>query len=336
MAIKADISVLSGLDWNGYSETLKNYFVKNEIDPKTKYRRFYSNKRHTAAGSYTWLGTNLYKFADKADESRNAGKSLFIDVLVVTQFGSKLTSDQVIETTDECYENCEVWVCLDDSYFDRAWCLAEAAKFQDRESNCVLTVSGSANFKPGTNFFRGMKAGNSEDIPLIKEYVLQKYKSEENFNAAVEEAIVRLSPWSLFYQGRYREAFQACEKEIVALARLPADNSKNILEAKGTMAVCCERLGDLQISLALHQQVLEGQVRCYGTGHASVAGTYVNMGTCLVKMARYEDARDVYQKSLNINQKCLGEDHTSTANSKMGASRCTQQPWRACKSAEIV
>ena len=32
-----------------------------------------------------------------------------------------------------------------------------------------------------------------------------------------------------------------------------------------------------------------------------VAGTYVNLGTYLVKMARYEEARDLYQKSLEIN-----------------------------------
>ena len=106
--------------------------------------------------------------------------------------------------------------------------LAEAAKFSNPRSNCVLAVSGSANFKPGTDFFRSMKAGVESDIPLIQDYVLRKYKSAENFNKAVEDAIVRLSPWSLLYQGRYREAFQACEAEIEALKRLPGDNSKSL------------------------------------------------------------------------------------------------------------
>ncbi len=35
-------------------------------------------------------------------------------------------------------------------------------------------------------------------------------------------------------------------------------------------------------------------------------------------MERYEEARDVYVKSLEINKQCLGEDHTATANSKWG------------------
>jgi tetratricopeptide (TPR) repeat protein len=58
----------------------------------------------------------------------------------------------------------------------------------------------------------------------------------------------------------------------------------------------------------------------------------VNMGTCLVKMERYEEARDLYQKSLEINQKCLGEDYTSTANSKWGLAdvlNCLGEPQRA-------
>ena len=165
--IKADILESSGSIWNGYSETLKEYFMKNKIDPKIKYGKFYVNKRRTAACSYTWRGTSLYKIAGKADDTCNVGKLLFIDVLVVTQFGSELTSDQVIETTDECYDNCEVWVFLDNSYFDRAWCLAEAAKFSNLASNCVLAVSGFANFKPGTDFFRSMKAGVESDVPLI-------------------------------------------------------------------------------------------------------------------------------------------------------------------------
>ena len=61
--------------------------------------------------------------------------------------------------------------------------------FSNRASNCVLTVSGSANFKPGTNFFRDMKAGNEKDIPLIQKYVLKKYESEENFNRVLMSSL---------------------------------------------------------------------------------------------------------------------------------------------------
>jgi tetratricopeptide (TPR) repeat protein len=312
-AIKADMLKSSGLIWDGYSEMLKEYFMKNKIDPKITYRRFYVNKRHTAACSYTWRGTNLNKIADKADNSCNAGKSLFIDVLVITQFGAELTSDQVIETTDRCYDDCEVWVFLDDSYFDRAWCLAEAAKFTNRASKCVLFVSGCAKIKPGTNFFRWMKAGKESDKLLIQDYVLRKYGSETNFNKTVEDAIVRLSPWSLLYQGRYREALQACEEEILVLKKLSGDNSINIFEAESAMATCCQKLGDLPRSLALYQKVLEGQVRRYGTGHVSVAGTQNNMALVLERQGKLEEALELYQKSLETKIRAVGPDHASVA-----------------------
>ena len=35
-------------------------------------------------------------------------------------------------------------------------------------------------------------------------------------------------------------------------------------------------------------------------------------------MGRYEEARDFYQKCLEINQQCLGDQHMSTANAKSG------------------
>ena len=313
-AIKADFLASSGESWNGYSETLKEYLMKNKIDPKIKYQRFYVNKRHTAAATYTWRGTSLYDIAKKAGDSCNVGKLLFIDVLVVTQFGAELTSDQVMETTDGYYDDCEVWVFLDDTYFDRAWCLAEAAKFSHPASNCSLVVLGSANVKPGTNSFRCMKAGKESDKPLIQQYVLRKYGSEEHFKKAVEDAIVRLSPWSLLYQGRYREALQASEVEILVLKRLPGDNSKYILEAQGTMAVCLQKLGDLERSLTLYEKVLEGQVRCYGTESAIVAATEDRIGIVLMNKGDYENALIRHQKALDIGVKCLGHSHASVAD----------------------
>ena len=100
--LKADIeSWRKGSTWSGDSETLKEYLKQNKIDPKSdpRYKDFYVKQRHNVAGSYTWRYTNLFKFADKADEPSNADKLLWIDVLVVAQF-SISSSDQVIITTD--------------------------------------------------------------------------------------------------------------------------------------------------------------------------------------------------------------------------------------------
>ena len=156
--LKADIFAWNGSIWDGYSESLRAYLRANNIDPKVKYSHFYVQTRHTVAGSYTWRGTNLYRFADKADEACNASKRIWIDVLVVDQ-NSISASDLVIDTTDSIYDDCEVWVFLDDCYLDRAWCLAEACKFSNPDSKCVIIVTGKAEFKQGTDFFGCMQAG---------------------------------------------------------------------------------------------------------------------------------------------------------------------------------
>jgi hypothetical protein len=59
--------------WDGYSQSLSEYFRENRIDPKIHpaYRHFYVQQAHSVASTYTWKGTNLYQFADKADEQTN-------------------------------------------------------------------------------------------------------------------------------------------------------------------------------------------------------------------------------------------------------------------------
>ena len=104
--LKADM-LKAAVAWDGSSEVLKKFLVENKIDPKTdsRYLHFFVNRRHTAASSFTWRGTNLYKMAEQAELPENANDLLFIDVLVVNQNGIS-SSAQVIGTTDSIYCNC--------------------------------------------------------------------------------------------------------------------------------------------------------------------------------------------------------------------------------------
>ena len=124
-ALKSDMAA-ADIQWKGDSETLKKYFHEKKIDPKfdSRYQHFYVNRRHTAAVSYTWRGTNLYVIADKAELSENLGEFVWNDVLIVNQY-SISSSEQVVGTTGQIYSNCKVWVFLDNDYLDRAWFLAE-------------------------------------------------------------------------------------------------------------------------------------------------------------------------------------------------------------------
>ena len=97
-AVQSDLSA-AGIEWRGDSETLKKHLQANQIDPKTdiRFRRFFANRRHTAAVSYTWKGTNLFQIAEKANLQENLSELVWNDVLVVKQV-SISSSDQVVNT----------------------------------------------------------------------------------------------------------------------------------------------------------------------------------------------------------------------------------------------
>ena len=354
-AFKSDMLSI-GIEWKGDSETLKKYLQDYRIDPKfdKRYSRFYVNRRHTAAVSYTWRGTNLFEIADKAELSENLNELVWNDVLVVNQF-SISSSDQVIGTTDIIYCNCKVWVFLDNDYLRRAWCLAETGQYTDPGSRCVLIVYGKTEFKSGTDFLGGMDAGVQKDLPLIARYILNKFVSREAFNHAIDRAIIRLSPLSLIYQGRYEEARSACEQEIEMLKAAESTNTALMAKAYETMGTVLYRLGqydcawefltsalqscgesELELrgditnrmgtvfldqgkytdALEKLSESLDIRTRCFGTGHASVAATYKNMGIVEAQRGNFQNALDLFQKALDIEIKSLGGAHVSVAMTK--------------------
>ena len=351
-ALQSDLSA-AGIEWNGDSETLKEYLQANQIDPKvdSRFRRFYVNTRHTASVSYTWRGTSLFEIADTADLPENLNELVWIDVLVVSQF-SISSSDQVVGTTDGIYRNCKVWVFLDNEYLGRAWCLAETGQYTNPESGCAVTVYGQAELKPGTDFLGSMDAGAKHDLPLIEKYILGKYKSKEAFNHAIDCAVLRLSPLSLIYQGRYDEALLASEQEIGMLQASECKESTVMVKAKATLGTVLGNLGqyerametlnaalklcgesELELlgditngmgtlfldmgqytdAIQMLTESLDFRIRCFGTGHVSVAQTYNNMGVVEEKLGNFQNALDLYEKALEIKRQSLGGAHVSVA-----------------------
>ena len=298
-----------GLSWDGESESLRGYFIENGIDPKVKYARFYVPQRHTVAVSYTWRNTTLREIADKANEPSNKGERYWIDVLLVNQ-NAISTSDQVIQTTDYIYSHSKIEVFLDNSYLSRAWCLAEAGQYTNPKSKCTISVSGSAELKPGTDFFNCMDAGHKTDIPLIQQYILVKYGSAANFNAEIDNAILRLSPWSLMHQGRYDEALNACKKEIKILEEdLSAKDTMAMANAYGNIGVAHHHLGNYDESLGFHQKALDIEIKCKGNSDADVARTYGNIANVLLAQGKLQEALETFQKALDIFETSLGSSH---------------------------
>ena len=352
-ALQSDLSA-TGIEWKGDSETLKEYLQTKQIDPKvhSRYRRFFVNRRHTASVSYTWRGTSLFEIADKAELPENLNELVWIDVLVVSQF-SISSSDQVVGTTYGIYRKCKVWVFLDNEYLGRAWCLAETGQYTNPKSSCAITVYGKAELKPGTDFLGCMDAGAQQDLPLIEKYILGKYKSKEAFNHAIDCAILRLSPLSLIYQGRFDEALHACEQEIGMLQASESKESIAMVKAKATLGTVFFHLGQYELAMEslraaltlcgeselellgditnrmgtvfqsmgkytdaiqMLTESLDIRIWCFGTGHVDVAVTYMNIGNVRQQLGEYESALVEYQKALDIQLKSLGGAHVSVAD----------------------
>ena len=114
--------------WKSYP--FAEYFKKKKIDPKfdSRYSKFYTNQRHTIAGSYVWAETDLSDFADELEKPLHSGKLSWLDVLINCQYKIE-NSPQVVGLTGDVYNNCEVLISLSASIFKRACCLLEAANY---------------------------------------------------------------------------------------------------------------------------------------------------------------------------------------------------------------
>ena len=312
-ALQSDLSA-TGIEWKGDSETLKEYLQTKQIDPKvhSRYRRFFVNRRHTASVSYTWRGTSLFEIADKAELPENLNELVWIDVLVVSQF-SISSSDQVVGTTYGIYCKCKVWVFLDNEYLGRAWCLAETGQYTNPESSCAITVYGKAELKQGTDFLGCMDAGAKQDLPLIEKYILGKYKSKEAFNHAIDCAVLRLSPLSLIYQGRYDEALHACEQEIGMLQASESKESIVVVKAKATLGTVLWKLGQYELAM----ESLRAALTLCGESELELLGDITNrMGTVFQSMGLYTDAIQMLTKSLDIRFRCFGTGHVDVAKTE--------------------
>jgi hypothetical protein len=307
-ALASDFFDWKGLPWDGYSESLREYFLDCGIDPTVTYRRFLFRNATQLPCHILGVALACMQLQQRL-MNHPTDKRYWIDVLIVNQ-NAISTSDQVIQTTDSIYSGSKIEVFLDNSYLSRAWCLAEAGQYTNPKNKCTISVSGSAELKPGTDFFNSMDAGRKSDIPLIQTYILVKYGSAERFNTEIDKAVLRLSPWSLMHQGRYGEVLNACEKEIEILEQdVSARDTVSMANAYGCIGVAHFHLGNYHESIKFSQKALAIQIMCLGNCHPDVATTQMRIGVVLQSKGDFENALIHLQEALEIYLKCLGPHH---------------------------
>jgi hypothetical protein len=91
------------------------------------------------------------------------------------------------------------------------------------------------------------------------------------------------------------------------------------------LALIHQNLGEYKAALILHEQVLDTQVRCLGTGHVSVAMTYGNMGCVYEQLGMLENALEMHEKDLEIKLKTVGSLHAGWAEAQGRRGRGAQK-----------
>ena len=265
--------------WKSYP--FAEYFKKKKIDPKfdSRYSKFYTNQRHTIAGSYVWAEADLSEFADELEKPLHSGKLSWLDVLINCQYKIE-NSPQVVGLTGDVYNNCEVLIRLSASIFKRAWCLLEAANYTT--NGCKIYVVGECSFLQGEDYFSAMKAGVVSDEGLIRGEIIRKFGSDYHakFNRTIDDAVVQVYGESLLYHGRFQEAVPVFLKEL-EIKRVREDDENSIASTYYQLGRASDSLGNYAESLRYYGEARQRVVRYFGTGHESVANTEVCIANVL-------------------------------------------------------
>jgi tetratricopeptide (TPR) repeat protein len=248
--------------------------------------------------------------ADECEKKEFQGDRVWVDVLIVCQFliGS---SGQVVMTTSLNYSDGKVLVLLDDEYLHRAWCLLEAAHYC-RSLLCRLFVVGACKFIQGSNFFREMKAGQEEDIPLIQNQIITDFQSEQNFNDTIERAIVLLSGESLMHQARYADALAVFEQDKATAG----DDNERLAKSLCDIGRAFQKLGQFSDAVKVFGESLNLLIKYHGKNHVSVSTTEKHLGGVHLSLGNYDLANDHLNAALQIQQTLPGDNREIIADTK--------------------
>jgi hypothetical protein len=191
-------------DWDGSSEALGVKFEKGRIDPKKVYSEYYSRKMLWMVVTYGWKSSPLPRLSDICDSKDSygtplqQGKTVWIDVLVTTQFSTEaeiLNSEQVVKITVGTYSAAFEHLVVADmapdgsSILDRAWCPGQAELATTTSTDgIIITVVGDwiATKRrlndTGYDFFKQMVASKPSDVNLVQSFAVERFGSSDDLH----------------------------------------------------------------------------------------------------------------------------------------------------------
>ena len=102
------------------------------------------------------------------------------------------------------------------------------------------------------------------------------------------------------------------EAELSMLRRLGRDSEVCIFAVQGNLAIMYKRLGRLDESMRLRQDVYSGTLKLYGEEHRETLIAANNYASSLVNLKRFKEAKAVLRKSVPTARRILGENDRLT------------------------
>ena len=193
----------------------------------------------------------------------------------------------------------------------RTWCLFEfyvIMKFQIRYEFVLPRAQNSA-------FIKSLGEEGNRFLELVSELDMEKADASREYDKKQIKALVHkdLGGYSKLNENVIGAIRKFCVNSSLRELRTMNEEQKSTNNLLDNTALLLLDVGELETALQLFSESLSNKVRCFGTGHVSVATTYNNMGLVEEQLGNFQNALDLYQKSLEIKIKSLGEAHVSVA-----------------------
>jgi serine/threonine-protein kinase len=132
--------------------------------------------------------------------------------------------------------------------------------------------------------------------------------------AEVEAAVRRTIGGTYVSLGRYPEARPHLER-AAALLGWPASRDEQAMAAAAELGVLYHRLGLLDESEALLEQVLDARVEALGEDHPASLASLNHLADLYFSQGRLDDVEPLDRRVLEIRRRTLGDDHPDTLRS---------------------
>lgn len=149
-----------------------------------------------------------------------------------------------------------------------------------------------------------------------------KARQRELFQGDHPDLADTLRALGLLYesQGRLREGIEAVEEAIRIDTAVMGAGHPNVDDDRFALAALYKQSGDLKRALELYREILQRDTERYGD-HPYVALDMGNIAGILVQLGELDEAREMYEASLEVQRRVLPEGHheIATTLSNMGA-----------------